>query len=366
VHCNDWMTGLIPAAAKVRGMPSLFTVHNIFTDTDNLRNLERCGIDVSRFWNELYMEKHPDSTPNAWDTVGVDFLLSGIKAAHYVNTVSPSFLLEIVNGYFPDLIQWRVREEFRAKYQAGKATGILNAPKSNVDPRIAPGLTRNYDETTVMEAKRENKMEFQKQMGLQVNANAALFFLPPRLFSQKGPQLLAEIALKLTQQYWNDGLQIALVGNGDAQWEKGFGTIAFGSQGRIAYQRFEANLSELGKAAADFILMPSLYEPCGLPQMEGLRYGTLPIVRATGGLKDTVQHLNVSSDSGNGFVFNDFTTNALWWACTEAMAFFRRPEAQRRRTIQRVMRDSMTHFNLEKTTLQYVRIYERLLGEKLV
>lgn len=366
VHCNDWMTGLIPAAARNRGMPTLFTVHNIFTDKDTLRNLERCGIDVSRFWRDLFMERHPDHVPNFWEHVGVDFLLSGIKGAHYVNTVSPTFLLEIVNGHFPDLITAQVRDEFRAKYQAGKATGIVNAPKSNVDPRIAPGLRRNYDETSVMEAKRENKLAFQEAMGLVVNPNAALFFWPHRLFSQKGPQLLADIALALTQHYWNDGLQIAVVGNGDTHWEKAYGIISCGSRGRIAYQRFDANLSELGKAAADFILMPSLYEPCGLPQMEGMRYGTLPIVRATGGLKDTVQHLNPTNDTGNGFVFNDFTKDALWWGCTEAMHFFHRSETQRRRTIQRVMRESMTNFNLEKTTLQYVRIYERLLGEKLL
>ena len=366
VHCNDWMTGLIPAAAKARGIPSLFTVHNIHTDKDTLRNLERCGMDVSRFWRELYLEKHPDFVPNAWDVVGVDFFLSGVKAANLVNTVSPSFLLEIVNGYFPDLISAQVRDEIRAKYNAGCATGILNAPKSTVNPKIAPGLKRNFDETTVMEAKRENKIAFQQQMGLVVNPDAPLFFWPHRLTAQKGPQLLADIATRLIHQYWDSGLQIALVGNGEPQWEKLYGTIACGSQGRIAFQHFEENLSELGKAGSDFILMPSLYEPCGLPQMEGMRYGTLPIVRATGGLKDTVSHLNASEDRGTGFVFNDFNTTALWWAISEAVKFHLLPFNQRQRNIRRVMRESMEGFNLENTTLQYVRLYERLLGEKLI
>ncbi|MEI8078540.1 MAG: glycogen/starch synthase [bacterium] len=366
VHCNDWMTGLIPAAARARGMPSLFTVHNIHTDKDTLRNLEKCGLNVARFWRDLFLEKHPDFVQNAWDTVGVDFLLSGIKAAHFVNTVSPSFLLEIVNGYFPDLISWQVREEFRAKFNTGTATGIINAPKSNVDPRTSPGLKRNFDENTVMEAKRENKVAFQQQLGLNVAPEAALFFWPHRLYGQKGPQLLAEIAMSLVHHYWNDHLQIAIVGNGDAQWEQAFGTLAMGSQGRMAFQAFDDALSELGKAAADFILMPSLYEPCGLPQMEGVRYGTLPVVRATGGLKDTIQHLDVSNDTGNGFVFNDFKSDALWWAIAEAMKFQRLPADRRHRILRRVMREGMHNFNLEKTTLQYVRLYERLLGEKLI
>lgn len=366
VHCNDWMTGLIPAAARSRGIPSLFTLHNIHSDRETLRNMERNGIDVSRFWRDLYLEQHPDFVPNPWETVGVDLLLSGIKAAHFVNTVSPSFLLEIVNGYFPDLIRWQVREEMRAKYNTGCASGILNAPKSTADPRIALGLKRNFDAATVMEGKRENKLAFQERLGLVSNPNAALFFWPHRLYDQKGPQLLADIALPLIHQYWNDGLQLAIVGNGDLHWERAFGTIAVGSQGRIAYQHFEENLSELGKAAADFILMPSLYEPCGLPQMEGMRYGTLPVVRATGGLKDTVQHLNVSDDTGNGFVFNDFKSDALWWAISEAMRFQRLPEAERQHHLGRIMRESAAGFNLEKTTLQYVRLYERLLGEKLI
>ena len=366
VHCNDWMTGLIPAAAKSRGIPSIFTLHNVHTNKDTLRSLERCGMDVSRFWKDLYLEKHPDFVPNPWETIGVDFLLSGIKGSNIVNTVSPTFLLEIVNGHFPDIVSWQVREEVKAKYNAGCAAGILNSPKSTVDPRIAVGLKRNFDETTVMEAKRENKIEFQKLMGLEANPDAPLFFWPHRLYEQKGPQLLAEIAQGLMQQYSRDGMQIALVGNGDARWERFFGELSVTSHGRMSYKRFNDALSELGKAGADFILMPSLYEPCGLPQMEGLRYGTLPVVRATGGLKDSIQHLDIGQDIGNGFVFNDFKSDAMAWAIHEAMRYWRQTFEVRQRTTRRVMRESMSNFNLENTTLQYVRLYERLLGEKLI
>ncbi len=366
VHCNDWMTGLIPAAAKSRGLPCLFTLHNIHTDRDALRNIEACGIDVTRFWRELYLEQHPDYVLDPWADIGVDFLLSGIKAATHVNTVSPTFLKEIVDGFFPELITPQLREELQAKYAVGAASGILNAPKGDVDPRIAHGLRRNFDVSSVIDGKRENKTALQEVMGLDVRPDAPLFFWPHRLYYQKGPELLAEIALSLVHHYWDEGLEIAIVGNGETCWEQAFGSISCGSGGRIAYSHFEPRLSELGKAAADFIVMPSLYEPCGLPQMEGMRFGTLPIVRATGGLKDTVEHLSPDGKSGNGFVFNDFLPDALWWACGEAMRFHARPLAWRRRVLQRVMRESRERFNLELTTLEYVRIYERLLGEKLL
>ncbi|MBN2341494.1 MAG: glycogen/starch synthase [Deltaproteobacteria bacterium] len=366
VHCNDWMTGLIPAAAKDRGFKTMFTIHNIYSEKKTLRELETEGIDVSRFYSELYLEQHPDSVPNPWETIGVDFLLSGIKASDFVNTVSPTFLTEIVNGYFPDIISWQAREEFKAKYYAGAASGILNAPKANVHPAIGKGLELNYDETNFVEGKKVNKVAFQERTGLNVDENAPLMFWPSRLFSQKGPELLAAIAQPLVDFYRDQHLQIAVVANGDFGWERIYGQIACTSEGRIAYTNFDAGLSELGKAAADFILMPSLYEPCGLPQMEGMRYGTLPIVRATGGLKDTVQHLNIEADTGNGFVFNDYVSDAFWWACSEAMVFWSKPEKRRHRILRRVMREGFDNFNLEKTTLEYVRVYEKLLGEKLV
>lgn len=366
IHCNDWMTGLIPAAAKLHGIPSVFTVHNIHTDGNTLRNLELYGIDVGRFWKNLYLDGYPMPEGELWEKCRVNFLLSGIKAADHVNTVSPTFLQEIVDGFFPDIIDGRIRRELAEKTRSGCASGILNAPKSEVDPKLSPLLIQNYSTSDAVEGKKINKLSLQRKMGLQINAAAPVMFWPHRLFEQKGPRLLAEIALSLVNKYADQHLQIAVVGNGAPEWEDAFGTISCGSNGRIGYKHFDPVLSEIGKAGADFILMPSLYEPCGLPQMEGMRYGTLPIVRATGGLKDSVQHLNIEEDTGNGFVFNDYVPDALWWACNEAMKFYALPAEKREAIIQRVMRQARNTFNLERTTIEYVKIYERLLGEKLL
>jgi starch synthase len=366
VHCNDWMTGLIPAAAKARGIKSVFTFHNMHSGRKTMRDLENHGLDVGGFHKDLYLDAHPDHVPNAWETVPCDFLISGIKACDFVNTVSPSFLKEIVDGEFPDLVPPALREAVRAKYYSGWAKGILNAPKSTVNPAIARGLAMNYDDTNFVEAKRVNKLALQERMGLHADGDAPLMFWPHRLFSQKGPELLAQIAQVLVDRYATQGLQIAIVGNGEPDMEQQFGRISVGSHGRIAYSKFDPYLSELGKAASDFILMPSLYEPCGLPQMEGMRYGSLPIVRATGGLRDSVKPLDVVHDTGNGFVFEHFNADALWWACTQAMEYWSQSEEVRNRTVHRVMNEGVDRFNLERTTLAYVRIYEKLLGEPLL
>ncbi len=366
VHCNDWMTGLIPAAARARGIKSVFTFHNMHSGRKTLRDLENQGIDVGSFHRDLYLEAHPDSVHDAWNTIPCDFLVSGIKASDFVNTVSPGFLREIVDGEFPDLVPHALREEVRSKYYSGRAKGILNSPKSTVHPSIARGLAMNYDDSNFVEGKRVNKQALQEKMGLRIHETAPLMFWPHRLFSQKGPELLIEIAQRLVDRYEQEGLQIAVVGNGELELEQQLGRIAMSSHGRIAYARFDQYLSELGKAASDFILMPSLYEPCGLPQMEGMRYGSLPIVRATGGLRDSVTHLDLAQCTGNGFVFEHFDADALWWACTQAMQYWSSDEDLRHKTVRRVMVEGVERFNLERTTMAYVRIYEKLLGEPLI
>jgi glycogen synthase len=123
-------------------------------------------------------------------------------------------------------------------------------------------------------------------------------------------------------------------------------------------------LNLLGHAGSDFVLMPSRYEPCGLPQMIGPRFGALPIVRATGGLKDTIQPLNEGYTSGNGFVFTAHTSSALSAAIAQAVRFYAEPDETRRRTLQRVMHEGLERFTLANTAREYIRVYERLLADE--
>lgn len=361
VHCNDWMTGLVPAAAREKGIRSIFTLHNVFTEHETPANIDRSGIDVRRFFHNLYYERWPDPRVDNWEDNRVDFTASGIHGADVVNTVSPSFLDELVRGEFEDIVPPSVRHAIREKHAQGKALGIINAPSDTVDPRLSKHIVP-YDEEDVLEKKAINKQAFQERMGLRPDAAAPLFFWPSRLYSQKGPELLYTIARRFTEQH---GAQIAIVGTGEPEVERRFQRLALSSNGRISQRYFREDISELGKAGSDFVLMPSLYEPCGLPQMECPRYGTLPVARLTGGLKDTVSPLDVQAGTGIGFVFSEFSAAALEGAMQQAVAFHRLPVEVRGPVLKRVMRHSFEHFSLENTAKEYIRVYESFMEAPL-
>ena len=359
VHCNDWMTGLVPAAARAAGIKSLFTLHNVFTEHSPQREIDRSGIDVRRMRDYLYFRDFPSDTAANWNTNGVDFTATGIHAADLVNTVSPTFLGEMVSGEFKDIVPPGVRLAMQQKHAMGRTLGILNAPADSDDPRISPHVLP-YDIADVIEGKKANKERFQKEMGLRPDLDAPLFLWPSRLYAQKGPELLASIAADCVRRH---GIQIALVANGDRAVEAVFRKLAATSDGTIAHRPFREDLGMRGLAGSDFVLMPSLYEPCGLPQMMGPRFGTLAVARATGGLKDTVTTLDATRTTGNGFLFVPHTSSALAASILEAVRFFRDPEPVRRRTLQRVMRESLERYSLANTARAYIDVYEKLIAE---
>lgn len=365
IHCNDWMTGLIPAVARRHGIPCLFTVHNIHSEHRTLAQIEDRGIDAADFWQHLYYRRQPHSYEESRGSNPVDMLASGIFAASHVNTVSPTFLSEIVGGshaFIPDAI----RGELRAKWGAGQASGILNAPDSSLHPATDSYLVRNFDADDHATGKRANKIALQERLGLKVDPDAPLLFWPSRLDPvQKGCQLLTEILYRLVADYAFCGLQVAVVASG--AYQPHFHRIAdlHGIRSRVAVRDFDEGLSHLGFAASDFIFMPSSFEPCGLPQMTAPKYGSLTIAHDTGGLHDTVEPLQVDQNRGNGFLFNVFDAAGLRWAVDQAMKFRLQPEDVRDRQIARVMRESEARFNHQTTAADYIRRYEEMLGRKV-
>ncbi len=366
IHCNDWMTGLLPAFARRMHIPSLFTVHNIHTQKTTMECIEDAGIDAAFFWHNLYFERPPYSYEESRSTNQVDFLTSGIFASHFINTVSPTFLKEIVDGRIGFIPQY-IRNEIANKYYAGVATGILNAPDPDDDPAVDPELSIHYTPETHAEAKRKIKAEFQKKLGLQVNPDAPLFFWPSRLDPiQKGPQLLSNILYDVIHKYWDQQIQFAFVADGP--YQNVFRSIADQHKfhSLVAVLSFDKGLSKQGYAASDFILMPSSYEPCGLPQMTAPIYGSLPLVHDTGGLHDTVTDLDVHAHTGNGFVFKNFDNGGLFWAIDQAMNFWSQPREVREREIRRIMVESKARFNHHQTAQAYIDLYEKMLNRKLV
>lgn len=366
VHCNDWMTGLVPAAARRLGIPCLFTVHNIHTRKLTLETIEEAGIDAADFWNYLYYVQLPGSYEQTRSTTAVDVLASGLFGAHFINTVSPTFLHEVADGRH-SFVPYSVASETWNKRESGCAVGILNAPDPSFNPRTDPALPCRYDASSHEHGKLENKRALQERLGLVRNDRAPVFFWPSRLDPlQKGCDLLIHILYDVISSYWDDGLQVVMVANGKCQ--PCFHRVArhHDFYDRLAICDFDEPLSRLAYAASDFVLMPSLFEPCGLPQMIGSLYGSLPIANDTGGLHDTVTHLDVSANRGNGFVFQVHDDNGLRWAIDQAMAFRREPPAVRSAQVTRIMQESAATFNHSVCAQQYFDIYERMLNRPLV
>lgn len=366
IHCNDWMTGLIPAAARRLGIPSLFTVHNIHTYDVTLARMEDAGIDAAEFWKYLYYSRVPYNYEETRSTNPVDLQTSGVFAAHFINTVSLTFLEEIVRGEH-GFVPRNLRSEMVSKRLADCAVGILNAPDFSYDPAVDDVLTQRYDAENAAAAKRENKRVFQEKVGLTVDPDAPLFFWPSRLDPvQKGPELLTNILYKTLEKYHKQNMQLVLVANG--AYQRHFRDILqmHDLYGRLSVCDFDERLSRQAYASSDFLLMPSRFEPCGLPQMIGVIYGSLPLVHDTGGLHDTVEHINLKAGTGNGFVFRRYSNEGLAWAIDEAMRFWQEPAEVRAREVTRIMLDGKARFNHNVCAQHYIDIYEKMLRRKLV
>ncbi len=366
IHCNDWMTGLVPAMAREMDIPCLFTIHNIYTVRKPLAHIEDMGIDAAAFWKHLYFRYMPWSYEDTREWNPVDFLCSGVFAAHFVNTVSSTFLAEVVEGRH-QFFEPSLQQELSNKWNAECATGILNAPDPSYNPTTDKALARTYGPEDHAEAKRENKRFFQKHLGLVLDPEAPVFFWPSRLDTvQKGSQLLAEILYDVVSRYWDDHLQVVIVANGDFKIH--FHNIVrfHNIHQRVLVADFQENLSRLAYGVADFILMPSFFEPCGLPQMVGALYGALPVAHDTGGIHDTVAHLDVKKRTGNGFLFNTADPQGLFWAIEQAMAFHHLPREVKAREIERIMKESAEIFTHGVTAKKYIDLYEKMLNRPLV
>lgn len=366
IHCNDWMTGLIPAMARQMGIPCLFTIHNIHTLTSTMAEIEDRGIDAASFWHWLFFKTTPQNYEESRDWNRVDFLTSGIFAAHYVNTVSPTFLTEIVENRHP-FVENCIQNELSHKYHAGCATGILNAPDPEFNPAVDQLVRYNYGPKNHRQQKANNKAYLQKILDLEIDEEAALFFWPSRLDPvQKGCQLLAQIMYDIVAQYWDANLQIVSVANGEFQ--KHFHDIVrfHGLAKRVAVCGFNEGLSHQAFAASDFLFMPSSFEPCGLPQMVGGIYGALPIVYDTGGLHDTIRQLDTEANTGNGFLFNTHDANGFKWAIDKAMEFHRFDPALKESQRNRIMIESVLEFNHSRCAEAYINLYEKMLKRPFI
>ena len=366
IHCNDWMTGLIPAMAREQGIPCLFTIHNVHTVKTTLAAIEDRGIDAAYFWQNLYFEKMATNYEQSRSANPVDMLTSGIFAAHFVNVVSPTFLREIVEGRH-SFVEPPIRRELTNKVNADCAAGILNAPDPSFNPAQDEDLACKFGPTDHVKGKKENKLFLQQKLGLIPDDAAPMFFWPSRLDPiQKGCQLLADIFYRVISTFWDQKLQMVFVANGDYQMVFRDIVNYHGFQDRVAIYDFSNDLEHWAYGASDFVLMPSRFEPCGLPQMIAPIYGALPVAHDTGGIHDTVTHLNVEENTGNGFLFKHFDANGLFWAIEQAMSFYQLPPKTKAVQIKRIMKESAVTYTHDNTARKYIELYEKMLQRPLI
>lgn len=343
VHCNDWQTALAPAWLHYEGgAASIVTVHNIaFQGCFGQEMLGGLGLP-EHSWRFDHVEYHGQ----------LSFLKAGLQLATLLSTVSPTYAREIQDEHFGYGLAPLLR------HRAPSLRGILNGVDTDLwnpatDPALAAGYAANR-----LAAKRANKVALQAEMGLEITADRPLFGVISRLTHQKGLDLLLTVG---------DGLphlpaQLVVLGSGDKALEAGFRQLAGRFPGQIAVKiGFSEDLAHRIEAGADCFMMPSRFEPCGLNQMYSLRYGTPPIVRATGGLADTVVDVNdetLAERSANGFVLDGDTPHALWLTLERASRAW-----HDKRLWQRIQQNGMRRdFSWQNAAAEYGALYRDALA----
>ncbi|TCV93687.1 glycogen synthase GlgA [Biostraticola tofi] len=344
IQAHDWHAGLTCAylAAKGRPAKSIFTVHNLaYQGLFSARHLPELGLPED-FFQTYGMEFFGQ----------ISYLKAGLFYADHVTTVSPTYAREITQpayGYG--------MEGLLASLSAqGRLSGILNGVDDAIWNPTHDGMLAKRYNRDVLEAKAENKRHLQTAMGLTVDDKVPLFAVVSRLTSQKGLDLVLEVLPDLLEQ----GGQLTLLGAGDVTLQQGFLAAAAEYPSQVGVQLgYHEAFSHRIIGGADVLMVPSRFEPCGLTQLYGLKYGTLPLVRRTGGLADTVTDSsleNLSDGTASGFVFEDATAAGLQRAIRRAFVLWSRPSLWRY-----VQRQAMgLDFSWRVAARAYQALYQRL------
>ena len=318
MHTHDWHTGMIPAMckenynhdARYRHIKHVYTIHNLaYQGNFSQDMLTPC----------LGLGQYVFDNGNVRYDGGISFMKSGIVYADKVTTVSPSYAQEIKTPQYGEHLESVLR--FREPDLCGIVNGI---DIDSWNPKTDPELDKNYSITTYKKGKAENKKALQSALGLNVDENVMLVGVVSRLTWQKGIFLLIEQLFNIC----NQPIQLVVLGNGEAGLEDKLREAEAANKGKICfYCGYNESLSHKIYASCDLFLMPSLFEPCGISQLISMRYGTLPLVRETGGLKDTVVAYNEFTQVGNGFSFVNYNSNDMMHVLWEAIdVYYNRPD----------------------------------------
>ncbi len=302
IHCHDWQTGLIPVYLKdgfaadeyYRGIKTVMTIHNLkFQGKWNVETVKSITGLSSYYFAPDKLEAYKDA----------NLLKGGIVYADAVTTVSDTYAQEIKTEFFGEGLHGLLQA------RSGDLRGIVNGiDYTDFNPETNVHIYNQYTAKNFRKEKVKNKLALQRDLGLREDPNAMMIGIVSRLTDQKGFDLIAYIMDELCQ----DNVQIVVLGTGEVQYENMFRHFDWKYNDKVSANIYYSEpLSHKIYAASDAFLMPSLFEPCGLSQLMALRYGTLPIVRETGGLKDTVEPYNEYEDRGTGFSFTNYNAHEL-------------------------------------------------------
>ncbi|MBD3184171.1 glycogen synthase GlgA [Candidatus Poribacteria bacterium] len=349
IHCNDWHTGLIPAYLKTiyqdepffQDTKTIFTIHNLgYQGVFSKDLLPYLGLS----WDEFKQEKL-----EFWDRIS--FIKGGLSYADFITTVSKKYSAEIQTPRYGENLHNLLRSRSDVLY------GITNGlDYEEWNPATDIYIHRNYDSSNI-EDKIHNKIQLQKENILPVSEEIPLLGVVSRLSPQKGLDIIADSIYELMSR----NIQFILLGTGDEYYQDLF--RRFGGEFRNSVSinlKFDLVMAKQIYAGSDIFLMPSRYEPCGLGQLISMRYGTIPVVRNTGGLSDTVQDYNSVTGSGTGFKFEHETSDGLLWAIGKALEVYSNKDKWKK-----LIKNAMNaKHSWKKSAGEYMELYRKITEDK--
>ncbi len=348
IHCHDWQTGLVPVYLKdsfregefYAGMKSMMTIHNLkFQGMWNIPAVQDAtGLAMSYFTSDK-LEAFGDA----------NYLKGGIVYADVVTTVSHTYAEEIMMPFFGEHLDGLMRARSNALH------GIVNGlDYKEWDPKTDSLIYKKYSVENFKTNKVKNKLGLQEELGLDIDKKKMLIGIVSRLTGQKGFDLIECVMDELCQ----DEVQIVVLGTGEDRYENLFRHFAWKYNKKVAACICYSNeLSHKIYAGCDAFLMPSLFEPCGLSQLMSLRYGTLPIVRETGGLKDTVEPYNEFEETGTGFGFSNYNAHEMLATIRYAKAVYYDKKKSWNKMVKRAME---ADFSWNSSARQYEALYDSM------
>ena len=350
VHCHDWQTGLVPVYMKERfhdgeffhDMKSIMTIHNLkFQGIWDLKKVKDITGLPPYFFTSDKLEAYGDA----------NYLKGGIVYADAVTTVSDSYAEEIKTPFYGEHLDGLMRA------RSNCLTGIVNGiDYEEFNPATDTRIVSNYNQKTFRKEKPKNKKALQQELGLEVNDKKFMIGIVSRLTDQKGLDLIAY----MMDQICTEDVQLVILGTGESQYENMFRHFAWKYPDRVSANiYYSEDMSHKIYASCDAFLMPSLFAPCGLSQLMSLRYGTVPIVRETGGLKDTVEPYNEYESTGTGFSFANYNAHEMMNTINYAKHVFYNNKREWNKIVDRGM---LKDFSWTSSAKKYQKLYDNLLG----